>query len=188
MEPEIMTTSGGYFNFENPDPDSFTIHDIAYALGNTCRYGGHCRPFYSVAQHSVYVSKLVPAEYALFGLLHDAQEAFVGDMPSPLKRMLPEFKAIEDKAEAVILDKYGVVVTPESKRIVKEADLIALRTEREVLLPEGEEGDAWWWVVEAGIPVSTHPIEPVSAEQATAEFIARFFDLRNKEDVCLPIS
>lgn len=182
MKPEIMTASGQYYDFLNPDPDTFEIEDIAYALSNTCRYGGHCKPYYSVAQHCVYVSQLVPAEFALHGLLHDGSEAFVGDLPSPLKRLVgDEYKKLEKLAEDVIFEKFNVVNTPESHRIVKEADLIALRTERDVLLPEGSEGDAWWWVVEEGIEVSSLPIQPVSAEAAYSMFLNRFHELLWRE-------
>lgn len=184
MKPEIMTTSGIYFDFENPTPYSITLHDIAYALSNTCRYGGHCNPFYSVAEHSVYVSKLVPEEYALHGLLHDAQEAYVGDIPSPLKRMLPEFKEIENRCEEAVLEKFNVEVTHESKKVVKMADLIALRSEREVLLPAGEEGDAWWWVVEEGIPISDRPIVPVGRTAAYNAFLSRFYEIMRRIEEC----
>ena len=177
MKPEIMTTSGSYFDFLDPDPDSFTIEDIAYALSNTCRYGGHCKPFYSVAQHCVYVSREVPEEFALHALLHDAHEAFVGDIPSPLKRLLPDFRKIEDIAEEVVLRKFNVHDSTESHRVVKAADLVALRTEREVLLPPGEEGDAWWWVVTDGIEVSDQKIEPVSPNKAYLQFLKRFEEI-----------
>ena len=177
MKPEIMTASGEYFDFLNPDPDSFTIEDIAYALSNICRYGGHCKPYYSVAQHCVYVSLEVPEEFALHALLHDAHEAFVGDIPSPLKRLLPDFRKIEKIAEEVVLRKFNVHDSEESHRIVKEADLVALRTEREVLLPPGEEGDAWWWVVEEGIRVSTQKIEPIPPKEAFEQFMYRFDEI-----------
>lgn len=177
MKPEIMTASGNYFNFEDPDPDSFSIEDIAYALSNTCRYGGHCKPFYSVAQHCVYVSHHVPAGFALHALLHDAQEAFVGDIPSPLKRMLPEFKIIEKRCEEAVMRKFNVHDSIESYTRVKEADLIALRSEREVLLPKGEEGDAWWWVVEEGIEISDQPIVPLFPDEAEALFLERFEEI-----------
>ncbi len=176
-----MTTSGNYFNFENPDPDSFTIDDIAYALSNICRYGGHCKPFYSVAQHSVYVSKIVQPVYALHGLLHDAQEAFVGDIPSPLKRMLPEYHVIEKRAEEVIAEKFNITWDKDNKKFVKHADLIALRTERELLLPKGTEGDAWWWVIEQGIELSDEPIVPLYSDEAEESFMERFIELTEED-------
>lgn len=182
MRPEIMTVSGSYFNFEEPDPNSFTIEDIAYALSNTCRFGGHCSPYYSVAAHCVYVSYLVEPQYALEALLHDAAEAFVGDIPSPLKRMLGHhFKDIEHRVEDCIMKKFGVKQTAISKIEVKAADLIALRTEREELLPRGTEGDAWWWVVEDGIEVSDEPLIHHSKAIMEEVFLARFQELTEEK-------
>ena len=180
MTPEIMTQSGRYFNFLEPDPASYTIHDIAYALSNICRYGGHCSPFYSVAQHSVYVSKLVEPENALLGLLHDAQEAFIGDVPSPLKALLPDYQKIEKTVTKAIFDKYELFYTPESKGDVKHADLVALKTERKLLLPKSVVADdAWSWIeARTDIERSDLPIRVVNNTVAYHEFMARFEELK----------
>ena len=82
----IQTFTGRAFYVLDPRPEDVDIEDIAHALSMQCRFAGHCREFYSVAQHSVTASWLVPPEDALWGLLHDAAEAYVVDLPRPIKR------------------------------------------------------------------------------------------------------
>jgi 5'-deoxynucleotidase YfbR-like HD superfamily hydrolase len=81
----IQTYQGGCFEPFNPHPDQIHIRDIAHALALTCRFTGHCLDFYSVAQHSVMVSQIVSHKHALAGLLHDASEAYLTDVASPIK-------------------------------------------------------------------------------------------------------
>lgn len=91
----------------DPDPDQICIEDIAHALSNICRFGGHTSNFYSVAQHSVHVANLVPVELALDGLMHDAAEAYLGDVINPLKVLLEDYKKIEEKLLYLIAKKFG---------------------------------------------------------------------------------
>ena len=90
----IQTSSGGKFYYDSDDTDCINIEDIAHALSNPCRFGGHSGRFYSVAQHSVVVAYLVEKELMLTALLHDASEAYVVDVPRPLKRILPSISRL----------------------------------------------------------------------------------------------
>ncbi len=131
----IRTASGIYMNVFEPTPDMICIEDIAHALSHQCRFGGHLPRFYSVAQHSFLCSRLVgdtdPAE-ALAGLLHDAGEAYLMDMPSPIKRRLTNYKEIEDKLMMVIAQKFGFAYPLSAA--VKKADEQMLQVEWEVLM------------------------------------------------------
>jgi len=88
MNAWIQTISGRKFPLAEPDPNQIDIEDIAHALSMLCRFNGHCTQFYSVAEHSMHVSHEISNDLALAGLLHDAAEAYLGDVPSPLKKEL----------------------------------------------------------------------------------------------------
>lgn len=138
MKPTIKLISGRYFDYTNPTP--LTLFEVASALAKLCRFTGHTYPLYSVAQHSILAAQLVPPEHALQALFHDATEAVMGDMNSPLKHLLPEYKAIEDRCAKVILPGLGVPakLSPE----VKHADLVMLATEKRDLM-QSDEFDVW---------------------------------------------
>lgn len=106
--PSMISTRKKFFDILDPHSYDYEIEEIAHALSNICRYTGHCSPFYSVAEHSVYVSHLVPPEFALEGLLHDASEAYIGDVSKPLKELLPAYKAIEEEVEKAIANHFNL--------------------------------------------------------------------------------
>ena len=106
-ENSIRTYTGKVFDLKILDPDSICIEDIAHGLANTARFAGQLPKFYSVAQHSFHVSLSASKENALAALLHDASEAYLGDMPSPFKKLLPDFKEYEDRLMNVIAQKFG---------------------------------------------------------------------------------
>jgi 5'-deoxynucleotidase YfbR-like HD superfamily hydrolase len=123
--PYIHTFSGGKMFLLQPTRDMVKITDIAHALAHQARWTGHTRGFYSIAQHSVYVSQQLSPALRLRGLLHDASEAYTGDLNKPLKSVIGEkFAAIEDELTGVINKKYGLdPPTPNETEAVKQADL-----------------------------------------------------------------
>lgn len=179
IPPQILTATGRYFDFLNPDPASIEIEDIATALSRICRFTGHTREFYSVAQHSVYVSYFVPQDHALAGLLHDAAEAYIGDCSTPLKRMLPDYKAIEHRVERAICARFGLVYPLD--QCVKAADLRMLLTERRDLmpqpLPDNVQTDVIAWADFGGIPPLATRIRGLHSDDARQVFLDRFHEL-----------
>lgn len=164
----FQTHTGVQFYPIDPRPEDINITDIAHGLSHVCRFGGHTREFYSVAQHSVIVSQIVPSELALVGLLHDASEAYLGDMVRPLKLSMPEYRRAEERLERVIAEVFGIAFPypPE----IKHADNVALMTERRDLLAVHR---AWSWKVE---PLAM-PIVAWSPQLARRMFLARFKEL-----------
>lgn len=104
---KIRTFSGKYIDPLNPDPALICIEDIAHALSMLPRFGGHTQRFYSVAQHSIACCEWAPAEHKLAALLHDAGEAYLLDIPSPVKKRIPGYAEAEDRLMAVIAHKLG---------------------------------------------------------------------------------
>lgn len=170
MRPDIQTACGHSLSLVRPDPDCITIQAIAHALANTCRFGGHTSSFYSVAEHCVRValSGYVPRWLQFDALMHDAAEAFVGDIPTPLKHLLPEFRAIERRIEAAIELKFGCYEMHHD--LVKKADLVLLATERRDLMPDTH----YRWEAIAGIEPLASPIHPLAPASAREMFLRAF--------------
>lgn len=117
-----------------PDPELLTPELIAIGLGNVCRYSGQVDPFYSVAEHSLLVAERVPPELRLAALLHDASEGLgMSDVIGPLKAVLPEYKAIEDRLMRAVEARFGLEPGACEHPLIKEADRRVLRTEQLVL-------------------------------------------------------
>ncbi len=103
----VTTISGRIFHLDQIDPEEISIGDVAHGLANTCRWGGHVEEFYSVAQHSVIMSRVATAKFALVALMHDASEAYIGDIVRPLKRLLPQYTELEEKVMFALSVKFG---------------------------------------------------------------------------------
>lgn len=177
MRTPISTFSGQHFNplasNQNDLIREIRIDDIARGLSNICRFNGQTNEFYSVAQHSVMVSDLMPQEYKLAGLLHDASEPYVADMVKPLKLLFPLFWWIERRVMKAIAAKFEVSMTAEVKLLVGQADMVALATERRDLMPF--ENGEWHYLV--GFKPLNEVIRPLSPVEARELFMTRFHEL-----------
>lgn len=163
------TYTGGRFWPLDPKPEHVQLPDIAHALSNICRFGGHTRSFYSVAQHSVLVSQQVAPEHRLTALLHDATEAYVGDIVRPLKVQMPDYGDIEYCVWLAVCQKFNL--SPEIHPSVKEADNVLLMTERRDLT--NPSGHAWGWGLEDIKPLP-HKIVPVGPDTAETMFLEQY--------------
>lgn len=170
------TTSGRPFFASDPRPEDISLDDIAAHLARICRYGGALRAdveHYSVAQHSVLVSFAVPAEHALEALLHDAAEAYIGDMIAPLKHdpCMQGYREVEDRVDRVIRQKWGLPAT--MTPAVKRADLEAAVTEKRDLLTPSDDVD-WGPNLPAPWPRAIVPLRP---KHARTQFLARYMQI-----------
>jgi hypothetical protein len=104
---KIRTFSGRYIDIFDPNPDDILIEDIAHALSHQCRFGGHIPKFYSVAQHSVFCANNPFISKKLEALMHDASEAYLLDIPSPIKPRLTNYHEIENNLMMVIAEKFA---------------------------------------------------------------------------------
>lgn len=182
--PWLEPYSSKKFYLYEPEKYEYDIEEIAHVLSLQCRFGGHIKFFYSVALHSVYVSRIVSEEFALAALLHDASEAYIQDIITPLKR-IPEFKEyriIEDRVQKAIYDYFKIsynedqIIAPE----IKQADEIMLVTERQCLKKESDND----WAVQA-TPLDEDSMNfynidlytPTYPNMASKEFLDRYYEL-----------
>lgn len=167
----ITTYSGAKFYVDDCNIEDVPIKDIAHALSMNCRFNGHIEDFYSVAEHSVIVSELVPEEDALWGLMHDATEAFVPDIPRPFKHLITGFHEFEDKLAKKMAEKLGLSwPMPES---VKYIDKNIVADEAARLFPEEPD-----WIKHYDSVIDpTNPIGALEPRDAYWAFIDRYEEL-----------
>lgn len=160
----FTTISGKNVDLYRPLPSMISLEDIAHALSLICRFNGHVHKFYSVAEHSVLLSKLVPEEYALSALFHDAAEAYTGDITRPMRLHLAGLEDVETRINAIIIEKFEIKVRFHCEEI-KHADKRMLVTERPELAMPGVEP----------FPILLNNWSPLDARAA---FMMRYFELR----------
>ena len=180
----IDTYCGVMFPVTAPEPSHIRIRDIGHALSNVCRFGGHCRSFYSVAQHSVHVMDFLRRAYEcpeieICGLLHDGSEAYLADICRPVKPFLTNYAALEAALQAAIWNRYGLAeAAAKWYPKIKWADNAVLRAEAESLIPSRAAGWNWGTVEAAEIE-----IEPWEPRRAEVEFEDAFLRLANELNI-----
>lgn len=155
----IRTISGQYVNVFDPNPDTLLISDIAHALSNQCRFGGHLPKLYSVAQHSLLCYLIASSEHKYDALMHDVSEAYLLDMPKPIKLELPDYNIIENNLMNVLAKKFNFNY-PKSAE-VERVDHYLLNWEWEVLMLNR---------TDSGYP----PIDIMTPEETKNEFLRVF--------------
>ena len=190
-EPWIETQSGVRFEFNKPDPSQVSIMDIAYGLSKNCRFVGQCRKFYSVAEHSFNVARMLhqfPVEIQLAGLLHDASEAYITDVASPVKEHITGYQAMEDNIMKAIARKFHFEYPLHPA--VKQADRAMLSNEAWHLLPSQGKDWTMWGNRRAPVLKEYRPV-CMDPDQAAAVFLEAYGNLMwqleekgsNKDDI-----
>lgn len=176
-----VTYTGEKFFFFRPEEHRYRIRDIAHHLSLICRYGGACKYHYSVAQHSCLMAEVSykatgSPELALDCLLHDASEAYIGDMKKPIKVQLPAFEEIEsriDKAIRTRLNRFSIFVPMKQTALCKELDKRMFLTEWPQLMGQ-EDCGGWYPDLEPFPNVSIDPWDPEEAEHIFMKMLEHF--------------
>lgn len=169
----MQTYSGITFWPCDPQPEDITIEDIAHALAHQCRFGGHCKRFYSVAEHSALVSLHGSSrDICKAALLHDASEAYLVDVPRPVKRALAEYRDIEHRLNLCIAERFGVEYPWPGE--IHQLDNAILADEREQIMNRHPASKEEWGAPSDPLGVYIIGMPPLMARDY---FTARFNDL-----------
>jgi hypothetical protein len=177
-EPYIETVTGTKFHFLSPRQEEIDIIDIAHSLSNQCRFTGHTIEFYSVAEHSCLVADLVAPEFKLCALLHDACEAYMTDVATPVKAFLGNYREMEHVMWKAVAEKFGVPV--QLPQEVKDADRKALLIEAKQLISSGGSD----WIEAQGVEVPSYILECAIPRVARYRFMVKFAQLTNDKAMC----
>lgn len=169
MDAWIQTYTGRQFWPLTPSASDVDIEDIAHALAMKCRYNGHTSEFYSVAEHCVLLSRAINA-YQLWGLLHDAAEAYLPDVSRPIKGSMTGFAAIEAGVMDAVCTRFWLPYR--QPLLVTQADTAILHDEKAALLPATP---ADWRIPEEPLGVKIRCWSPTEAK---VQFLARFKELQ----------
>jgi uncharacterized protein len=176
----IKVSAGHYVDLANPDPATIEIDSIASALAKICRFGGHSPKFYSVAEHCIHATNLavasgVTGEALLAVFLHDAAEAYIGDVVKPLKWIMIDYMVTEQRIEGAIEEAFSVDFELH-KDVIKRFDRAMLRAEKLGMWP----GDSEMWSGFADAEAFDVPLAFWSPEEAENHFLAmaRTFQLK----------
>lgn len=176
---KMTTNSGRVVDLARPDPDTISIDDIAHHLSQINRFNGATDIPYSVAQHSLWCSRAVrpdTPQAQLCALMHDAPEAYLGDVILPLKGLLPEYRRLEDNMWRVIARKYGL--PEELPACVKQVDRLAYIAERRLLLTAiSMEDDGLHPASQYGAPMPPEPLRVRRASDVAQAFVSVFNEL-----------
>lgn len=182
----IELHSGGRFPFKSFTKGDIHIQDLAHALAHVCRYNGHVQKFYSVAEHSVVMmlwaernlKDITPVELMTI-LLHDASEAYIGDMTRPLKQMFPEFKALEERIHMAVAERFGTMYPhPEW---LKDLNLRILVDERKQAM--GKTENDWGMTSLEGLNVYLSFWSPAEARDQFRKQYERLCAMRSAQPV-----
>jgi hypothetical protein len=165
----MATYSGLQIYPLDPRENEISIQDIAHSLSMQCRFNGHVKRFYSVADHCIKVSNLCSDENKLWGLLHDASEGYLSDMPSPIKRHMDSYKSFENNMQKVICSKFGLSI--DMPKQVHHFDLVLRSTEMRDLM------DISGLYFGEGIEPLKEVLSPLTQEEAEQQFLELFYNL-----------
>jgi hypothetical protein len=174
-QPYIETASGNKVFFLEPDPDSIDINDIALALSRIPRFNGHTNRFYSVAEHCWTGQRFIQDEFKLAFLLHDATEAYLCDIPSPIKQYLPDYQKLEEGLERAIFNKFGLTYPLDP--VIKYMDIAMLSVEAQHLVES--RGNDWQLWKTMKRPIADPRMKPLCFDSKTAErlYLEAFYEL-----------